>query len=58
MNDFIKKNKEEGIVWDKAEAYFIHLTEPRTLHLRLRIQQFCYKWEDDIKRCEDIQHDI
>jgi len=58
MSGFIEKNKEEGIIWDRAEGYFIHLTEPLSLISRLKVLQFRYKWDDNIQRCEEYYESI
>ena len=52
MEDFAKadKEKEPEKKWDRAESYFIELTEPISLFARLKVWQFTFKWPEDSQR--------
>jgi len=61
MDEFIERielNKKEGKQWAKAEAYFTHLTEPKTLLSRLKVRQFSNRWKSRLETCEEMHDHI
>jgi len=54
----LKEKLGENEIWDRAEAYFIRLTNPVTLHDRLSIWSWKSTWAETHQRALDFYNGI
>ena len=45
--DLANEELQEGEVWDKGENYMMKLTEPASIHNRLKVWSFQAKWVEE-----------